>query len=192
VRFVFALLVLLYGCGGSSNGNDGGADAADAADGGGGECDLSNIPEEPGGAPDCGFDPGITFDLLTGTVLQLESADGEICMRLERRDDSPFPDGSATLWTLLNVRVGKKGSVAAIDDPAALCWKVTHHNWLDAARVWTGTNRYDLELTTVGGHGGDSTYILTVFENGPLDPEDTYCLQGGSAPRCPPIELFPY
>jgi len=185
------MLVLLYGCGGGPNGNDGGSDAADA-DGGGGECDLSNIPAEPGGAPDCGFDPGISFDLLTGTVLQLESADGEICMRLERRDDSPFPDGSATLWTLLNVRVGKKGSVATVDAADALCWQVTHHNWLDVARIWTGTNRYDLELTTVGGHGGDSTFMLTVFENGPLDPEDTYCLQGGSAPRCPPIELFPY
>ena len=30
------------------------------------------------------------------------------------------------------------------------------------------------------------------FENGPLDPGDTYCVRGGSAARCESIELFPY
>lgn len=189
--FAFALIALLCACGSGGGESDGGvdaADAADAADNGNGTC---QIPEEPNGQADCGFE-SIPFDHLKGTVLQLQSADGEICARLLRRDDSPFPDGSATLWTLLEFKIGPVGSVASVDDPDSLCWKVSHHNWTDAARAWTGTSRYDLELNIIGGHAGDSTYILNVLETGPLDPGDTYCLKEGSTPRCPPVELYPF
>ncbi len=197
----YLTLALLCGCGnggGSGPGADldvtgsdaSDGDAADAHDTDGEEltCDL---PEEPGSLEDCDFDMTVSFDHLRGTVLQLQSADGEFCARLERRDDSPFPADSAVLWALANVRIGRQGNVVELDDPDDLCWRVTHHNWEDVARVWTGAIRYDLELTTTGGHGGDETYTLEVFRQGPLDPEDTYCIREGSTPLCESIELFP-
>jgi hypothetical protein len=182
------LLAVLCACGkGESGPDDGGFSDADP-DASDGACE---IPAETNAVEDCNFDPDVSFDVLTGTTLQLESADGDMCVRIERRDDSPVPDGSALLWTPVEVWIGCPGSVAHVDTPEDLCWKVSHHNWFDAARVWTGTNRYDLSFTTTGGHGGDTTYLLAVFEEGPLDPGDIYCLEDGTVPRCDPIELFP-
>jgi len=138
-------------------------------------CDGTGGGIGSGSLADCSFDTGLAFD-PDGAVLQLESADHSVCLRLERRDDGPGSLANIQ-WTLLDVRVGPTGEVALVDDAAAICWYSSHHNFRDIAHAWTGTRHYEY-----------------VFEQGPIDAatcsasiadfEDSVCIEG-------PIELFP-
>jgi hypothetical protein len=151
--------------------------------------DGSELPPIGGDLPDCSFDRGLPFD-PAGTVLQLESADQSICVRLERRNDGAGSLANVT-WTLIDIRVGPLGAVAHVDDPAALCWYSSHHNFLDWAHTWTGTVHYDLKVK-LDGHDGPRTYTLYVFAQGPIDPTASCSpLADGSEPIGDPIELFP-
>jgi hypothetical protein len=153
------------------------------------KCDHTGTGGFGGGdQPDCGFDPAIGFDPL-GDVLQLEAADGTICVRLERRDDG---SGSLenTFWTILDVRVGPPGEVAQVSAEQDICWYSSHHNFRDWVHVWTGSRRFDVVLKHEG-HGGPWRYYLYAFEQGPLPstcpavPEGEGCIDG-------PIVLHPY
>ena len=140
-----------------------------------------------GDLPECSFDAGLAFD-PNGTVLQLESADKSVCLRLERKDDG---GGSLanTQWTLLDVRLGPLGSVAHVADPTALCWYSSHHNFIDWAHVSTSRVHYDLELEW-DGHDGRS-YRLHAFGEGPPAAGACAPLADGRSPLADPIELFP-
>jgi len=151
-------------------------------------CEDSTLDIGGGSLADCGFDTGLAFD-PDGAVLQLESADQNVCVRLQRRNDGAGSLAN-TEWTLLEIQVGPLGEVALVDDSADLCWYSSHHNFRDLAHAWTGTRHFDLMLRE-DGHGGERVYELYVFEEGPVDPdacsaslEDSLCIEG-------PIELFP-
>jgi hypothetical protein len=147
--------------------------------GGGSGADIGS-----GTLADCSFgaaDP-------SGEVLQLQSADGEVCVRVERRNDGP---GSLenTSWTLLEMRVGPLGEVALIDDPSELCWYSSHHNFNDWAHAWSGTRHYDLK-TSLADHGATPTYTLHVFGAGPLAAGSCSPVAEGSCPIAV-LELVP-
>ena len=76
---------------------------------------------------DCGFDTALAFD-PTGEVLQLQSADGGVCVRIERRNEGRGSLAN-TEWTLLSLTIGPAGEVALIEQPA--CWYSSHHNFND-------------------------------------------------------------
>lgn len=186
--------------GDASSGSDGGGDDGSATgddgsgDSGGTDATSDNGTTGGGGdLPDCGFDPGLAFDPL-GDMLQLVSADESVCVRLERRDDGPDPGGDdKTLYTLLEMQVGPLGEVSSIDDQADLCWYASHHNFLDWAHGWTGNRHYDVKLK-LDDHGGNRTYELHTFEEGPIDPDNcpVWAEPEASGPIGDPIELFPY
>ncbi len=142
-----------------------------------------------GDQPDCGFDPEMVFN-ADGEILQLQSTDQDLCVRLQRRNDG---QGSLanTKWTLLEIRVGPLGEAFLVDDPSAICWYSSHHNFSDWAHAWTGSRRFDLQLHE-DGHGGARTYELWVFEQGPVDPGVCAPLADGSGLIAGPIELFPF
>lgn len=152
------------------------------------ECPGSNLGIGGGSLPDCSIDPDLRFD-QDGEVLQLESADRSVCVRLERRDDGAGSLAN-TQWTLLDMRVGPLAEVALVDDPADLCWYSSHHNFSDWAHVWTGTRHFDLRLAE-DGHGGPRKYELYAFEQGPIAPGSCAPLADGSNCIEGPIELFP-
>ncbi len=137
---------------------------------------------------DCGFDRRLKFN-ATGNVLQLESADKRVCVRLERRKDGPGSLAN-TNFTLLNVMVGSLGEVALIKTPSSMCWYASHHNFKDWAHGWAGTRHHDVEMKAMG-HGGRRTYTLHTFEAGPLRAGACAPLADGSRPIGSPIELFP-
>jgi|GEM_PF-5291683 len=141
-----------------------------------------------GGLADCSFDDALPFDPL-GEVLQLESTNKDVCVRLERRDDGPGSMAN-TQWTLLDVRIGPIGSVAHVDDEASLCWYSSHHNFTDWAHTWTGERHYDVKLRHEG-HDGVRTYELHTFAQGPLG---NACapLAEGTEPVGDPIALVPF
>lgn len=137
------------------------------------ECDgLGSGGLGSGTEADCGFDTTLDFDPL-GDVLQLQSLEGDFCVRLERVAEG---EGSLqnTSWTLLDIRIGPLGEVVHIDDPSELCWYSSHHNFQDWAHIWTGSLHYDLAVKEDGhggteeGHDGARRYHLYVFEEGPL------------------------
>jgi hypothetical protein len=163
------------GPGGSTAAADGG-NATDAADIGGGEL------------ADCSFDPDLAFD-ADGEILQLQSADGRVCARLDRRNDGPGSLAN-TKWTLLGIRVGPPGEVSLVDDPGDICWYSSHHNFIDWAHAWTGSRRFDLKLYE-DGHGGPRMYELHVFEQGPVDPAQCAPVADGTGPIGDPIALYP-
>lgn len=139
---------------------------------------------------DCSFDSNLSHDPC-GAVLQLQSADGSLCARIERRNDGPGPDANVT-WTLIDVRIGPLGQVCHIDDAASLCWFSSHHNYADWAHVTCGALHYDLNI---GKNCGKltrpaSTYRLHVFENGPADDACAPTVDG-TCPIVPPIDLVP-
>ena len=151
------------------------------------ECEQMSMDIGGGTLADCGFDPLLAFD-PEGSVLQLASADGGLCVRIERRNDGAG-ELANTRWTLLDIAVGPLGEVAAVTDSDA-CWYSSHHNFRDVVHAWSGTHRYDL-LIREDGHGGPRIYELFVFEQGPVNPaacsaslDGTACLQG-------PIALVP-
>jgi len=149
-------------------------------------CDGPDIGIGGGSLADCGFDPALAFD-PQGPVLQLESADQGVCVRIERRNDGS--GGLAnTKWTLLSIRVGPLGEVALADDPSAICWFSSHHNLLDWAHAWTGSRRHDVKLE---GFPAGRTYKLYTFEQGPIDPQS--CDPTVDRSNCigDPVELFP-
>ncbi len=141
-----------------------------------------------GDLADCSFDLELGFD-PEGSVLQLLSEDENLCVRLERRNDGAGSLAN-TSWTLLSMRVGPLGSVAFVEDPEALCYYSSHHNFLDWAHAWTGATRHDLELIE-DGHGGSRTYALHTFEQGPIDSDTCAPVADGTGPIGDPIELFP-
>ncbi len=138
---------------------------------------------------DCSFDPSLPFD-PEGDVLQLQSEDGLVCLRLERRDDGAGSLAN-TSWKLLGMWVGPLGGVAHVEAPEDLCYYSSHHNFMDWAHVWTGATRHDLKIAE-DGHGGPRTYELFTYEQGPIEggvcaanTDGTGLLGGGV------IELFP-
>jgi len=141
-----------------------------------------------GDLADCSFDPDLRFD-PTGTILQLESADGNVCVRLERLNGGAGSLAN-TRWILLDIRVGSLGAVSHVDDPADLCWYSSHHNFSDWVHVWTGTRRHDLQLAE-DGHDGARTYELHTFEQGPLDGTCAP-LADGTGPIDGVVELLPF
>lgn len=142
----------------------------------------------PGGGTlaDCEFDPDQAFE-PEGPTLQLESEDGEYCLRLERRDDGAGTNDN-TAWTLLDVRLGPAGEVAHVDDPSNLCFYASHHNFLDYAHIWTGSTHHDLKLIEVG-HGGDRIYELYTWSEGPIEGTCDATLDGEDPIGF--VELFP-
>ncbi len=141
-----------------------------------------------GTGADCGFD-ATPFD-ANGDVLQLLSADGTICARVERQGE-----GSGTLentrWSLLGLRIGPLGEVAEVTDETDLCWYSSHHNFQDWAHAWTGSRHYEVVFKE-DGHGGPRRYHLYAYEQGPL--EDGTCAPTGDGTDCidGPISLYPY
>ena len=122
-------------------------------------------------------------------MLQLQSADADVCVRLERRNEGP---GSLenVRWTLQDIRVGPPGQVAHVAAASDLCWYSSHHNFRDWAHIWTGTRHHGLKLEE-DGHGGPRTYELLTFEQGPLTADECAPLADGVDPIGPPISLFP-
>jgi hypothetical protein len=153
--------------------------------------DTSDLEAHGGGGDlaDCGFDDGLSFD-PDGPVLQLESQNGNVCVRLEREN---LGAGSLanTEWRLLELRAGPLGGVALVDDPADLCWYSSHHNFLDWAHAWTGAVRYDLKLRE-DMHGGARTYALHAYEQGPVDPGACAPISDGATPIGDPITMYPF
>ena len=111
-----------------------------------------------------------------------------MCVRLERRSDGPG-DAANTAYTLLRAHIGPLGTVADVDQAAALCWYASHHNFSDWAHVWTGTRRHDLHLEEYG-HGGERSYALYTFSQGPLDGICAATADGVD-PIGEPLKLFP-
>lgn len=154
------------------------------------ECDGTGTGSlGSGNEADCGFDLGLEFD-PEGEVLQLLSADGDFCVRIERTSD-----GAGTLenvtWTLNKIQVGPLGEVATVNATDEFCWYSSHHNFQDWAHVWTGSRRYDLGLKE-DGHGGPRRYHLYVFEEGPVNPDECGPTAFGSVCIEGPIALYPY
>lgn len=122
----------------------GAADAAVGADA------DPNAPDADPNAPDaapvvgCDFEAGVGYTLLAET-LQLESDDGQSCVKLTRRDDSePEIIYKAVPFTLLTFRMSHGGESVFVDDLARLDWESTHHNWADVGEALTATTRYEL------------------------------------------------
>jgi hypothetical protein len=139
----------------------------------------------------CFFDTNLRYDPC-GQVLQLQSSDGSICLRLERRNDGAGNDANTT-WTLLDVRVGPLGEVCHTDDPAALCWFSSHHNYADWAHATCGDRHYDLNVAkNCGVHNShpSPTFRLHVFEIAPPGGECAPAT-AGLCPIGSPIDLFP-
>ncbi len=150
-----------------------------------------------GGSPgagteaDCGFDPSLSHDPC-GAVLQLQSADGSLCARIERREDGPGDDAN-THWTLLDARIGPLGQVCHADDPADFCWFSSHHNYADWVHVTCGDLHYDLNIGKDCGklRNPASSYRLHVFEKGPGQDGQCAPTADGSCPVVAAIDLFP-
>lgn len=146
-----ALLALpLPAC--SSDSNDPGGGAADAAAGADADPNAPDAdPNTPDAAPaaDCDFEGGVGYTLLAET-LQLESEDGQSCVKLTRRDDSE-PDVlyKAVPFTLLTFRMSHGGESVFVDDLVKLDWESTHHNWADVGEALTDTVRYELAFQFV-------------------------------------------
>jgi hypothetical protein len=152
--------------------------------------DTSALVAHGGGGDraDCGFDPELAYTPY-GATLQLQSLDGSVCVRLVRHNE-----GTGALanvgWTLLELRAGPLGGVALVDAPADLCWYASHHNLFDWAHAWTGAVRYDLSLEDE--HGGEWSYTLVPYEQGPVDPAACSATTDGTTPIGGPIALYPY
>ncbi|MFH1467904.1 MAG: hypothetical protein ABIO70_26195 [Pseudomonadota bacterium] len=153
--------------------------------------DTSALVEHGGGGerPDCGFDEDLAFD-PEGTTLQLQSADGRVCVWLEREDRGAGSLAN-TEWGLLSLRAGPLGGVAAVERAEDLCWYSSHHNFLDWAHAWTGALRYDLAVE-LDDHGGERSYALYPYTGGPIDPADCAPTSDGSDPVGGPLRLVPY
>ena len=153
-------------------------------------CDRTGSgPLADGTLADCAFDPTLSFD-PKGSVLQLESEDGQFCLRL-RREDAGAGTLANTSWTLLEMQLGPLGQVTKVDAAAELCWYSSHHNFRDWAHVSSGTRHYDLALLVDIG-GGPSSYELYVYESSVS--EAGVCAPGTDGSMCisGPVKLVPY
>jgi hypothetical protein len=144
-----------------------------------------------GSEPDCAFDPSYSHDPC-GDVLQLQSADGSLCVRIERRNDGQGSDANLS-WTAIDARIGPLGQVCHTDAAQDLCWFSSHHNYADWVHVSCGDLHYDLNI---GKNCGElrnpmSTYRLHVFESGPGEGGACAPSADGSCPVVAPVELFP-
>lgn len=122
-----------------------------------------------GNLPDCAFDPGLQYDPCA-EVWQLQSADGNVCLRIDRRNDGPG-DNANTTWTLLDVLVGPLGEVCHVNEPTEMCWFAAHHNHADWAHVTCGNRHYDIDIGSRCGEKAApdavSVIQLHVFEGPP-------------------------
>jgi hypothetical protein len=150
-------------------------------------CEGPDVGIGGGALADCAFDPVLQFD-PSGNVLQLQSADQQVCVRLTRRNDGPGSLAN-TKWTLLDIRIGPLQEVALVEDPAALCWFSSHHNFVDWAHAWTGIRRFELKIEGVSP--ASRTYVLYTFEQGPVDPSACPPTITGKDCIGEPIELLP-
>jgi hypothetical protein len=151
----------------------------------------SNASLGAGTDADCVFDTNLSYDPC-GPVLQLESVDGNICARIDRRDDGPGDDAN-TSWTLLDVRIGPLGEVCHTDAPADLCWFSSHHNFADWVHVSCGNRHYDINVADNCGtenRNPTSRFRLHVFENEPAGAECAPSADG-ACPIGTPVDLFP-
>jgi hypothetical protein len=139
-----------------------------------------------GDMPDCGFDRALPFD-PAGTVLQLETADGRVCARIERRAEGEGRLAN-TSYALVDVRVGPLGMVARDGAGAASCYYSSHHNFADWVHFWTGRRRHDLKLERFGEDGAWS-FELHSFEQGPIG--ECAPLPDGTSPVGEPLALLP-
>ncbi len=161
---MFAALAIAVVAAGCSN-----SDPTDAAPDAGAEA-----PDSGTGAPsDCGMNPAVRWDLLAET-LQLESAGGDTCLVVERRNDCP-PDWicKAVPFTILEARIGHGGDVVVQTESAQMTWHETHHNWSDAADIDAAGVRYHLEFA----FGNPGQYELSARQ--------------GDAPVWGPVVLHP-
>ena len=140
--------------------------------------------------PDCAFDSSLSHDPC-GPVLQLQSADGSLCARIERREEGPGSDANVT-WTLIDARIGPLGQVCHAANPADFCWFSSHHNYADWIHVSCGGLHYDLNIGKDCGklRNPASTYRLHVFEGAPSGGECAPTADG-TCPVVAPLELFP-
>jgi hypothetical protein len=144
---------------------------------------MSSTGIGSGSLADCSFGPADA----TGSVLQLESADGSVCVRIERRNDGPGSLAN-TSWTLLSMLVGPPGQVVLIDDPSELCWYSSHHNFNDWAHASSGSRYYEVKMH-FAGHATQPTFTLNVSEQGP--PSATCAPVSDGACLIATMELFP-
>lgn len=152
-------------------------------------CEEAPVEDIGGGAlADCGFDADLPYE-AEGAVLQLESEDGAVCVRVERRSEGKGALAN-TEWTVLDVHVGPYGAVAHVDDPGDICYYSSHHNFKDWVHVWTGSTRHGLKITEEG-HGGARGYTLYSFEAGPLASQICAPEAEGTGPIGCPITLVP-
>jgi hypothetical protein len=151
-------------------------------------CQSSSTELGSGTLADCSFDDSLAYD-PDGAILQLESVDGSICARIERRDDG-MGSMANIQFTLISILVGPLGEVVQLDDPADVCWYSSHHNFNDWAHAWSGSRHYDLKMARAD-HGVAPTYSLQVFEQGPLEGASCPALAEGSCQIGDTIELFP-
>lgn len=153
-------------------------------------------PTDPSGAGgsgtqvDCGFDPDLAYDQC-GSVLQLQSADGGICARIERRDDGPGNDANEA-FTLLDARIGPLGQVCHTEDAANLCWFASHHNYSDWLHIDCGGIHYDLNVGQGCGpeQEFESYFRLHVYEEAPNGGECSPSADG-SCPALAAVDLVP-
>ncbi len=153
--------------------------------------DTSALEAHGGGGAlaDCGFDAALAFD-PDGSTLQLESLNGNVCVRIERHNEGPGSLAN-TEWSLQEMAVGPPGGVSLVDAPADICWYSSHHNFFDWAHAWTGSVHYDLKLKE-DDHGGPRTYALFPYEQGPLDAGTCAVRTDGTTPIGEPITMYPY
>ncbi len=143
---------------------------------------------------DCAFEEGLP-DGPDVEVFQLESEDGQVCLRLGRTNMGPG-NLANTEWRLDDARVGTLGSVlhleASAESTEPICWYSSHHNFADLAHLATPTLHLDLELRE-DGHGGPREYFLHVFEGGPAQtPETCAPTTDGTSSLGGPIVLVPW
>jgi hypothetical protein len=153
--------------------------------------DTTGAGAGAGTEPDCAFDTGLPYDPC-GPVLQLQSADGSLCARIERRNDGPGDDAN-TRWTLLDVRIGPLGQVCHATGPEQVCWFSSHHNYSEWAHVSCGGLHYDLNIGKGCGKltNPDSTFRLHVFEQEPELTGACAPTADGTCPVVAPMDLMP-
>ena len=131
-------------------------------------CAVTDSGEPDDGADwdvvSCDFDPQMQWDILA-PVLQLQRADRHACMVVKRRDECGADEiCKAVPFTVLEVQIGAEDRVQTHDDPSAMSWHSTHHNWEDYGEFDLDGVRYRLETI----FGPQVRYELTALE---LDSE---------------------
>ena len=124
-------------------------------------CTSADDDDCGGGQVDCQFTSPYTWGVIA-ELLQMESADGSICVRLQRTDLCPAGMiCKSNPFSLDEVRIGYDGQTHDFNNSnATLTWTPTWHNWEDSGTIDTGTIVYTLigvnygwgyEITASGG-----------------------------------------